>query len=302
MQHLSRGRIRGRPAAAGGLAGLLALTLVVSCSDRPGPLGPAAPTERESPGPSAALTLRIVSGSEQRAGEGMPLSDPLVVEVADASGAPVPGVPVRWSVVSGEGSLRESGGETDEAGRHANHLTVGEADEVAQEVRVEVDGVEAVTFTAAVAPLEVVAKSARTWTGASSRAWEDPANWAPRGVPTAADVVFIAGHSDRSPVLSANASIRNIELRDNARLDIGSFELSVAVDVMVKPKSAITGTTGRVVITGGDCKLMGTVPGLTITGVVKLLDATTVRGPLTVAGQMSLGGHTLQVIGKSAAP
>jgi hypothetical protein len=287
-----------RSAATRVLGGLLMLTLVVSCTDRQSPLGPQLPDSHSlAASMGERLTLRIVSGDEQSAAAGFPLAEHLVVEVVDAGGTPQPGVAVKWTVTSGDGSLRESSGQTDEAGRQVNHFTLGE-EGAAQQVRVEVDGAEAVTFTVGVTPLLSLDRNERTWTGAVSAAWEDPANWAPKGVPTDDDYVIIAAHPRRSPVLGGSTSVSNIEIRKNGRLDIGDFDLVVAVDVMVKQTGAITGTTGRVVITGGDCRVMGAVPSLTITGVVQMLDATTVRGQLTVHGQLSQGGHLLQVLGE----
>ena len=55
--------------------------------------------------PATAATLVAVSGNQQRGPVGQALADPLVIQVLDEQGNPVPGVALAWKVTKGLGSL-----------------------------------------------------------------------------------------------------------------------------------------------------------------------------------------------------
>jgi hypothetical protein len=74
-----------------------------------------------APGP--ADTVVIISGNNQTAGNGTALANPLVVEVRDQVGIPVPGVTVNWSPV--QGSAVPTSSVTDAAGRAQTVWTLG---------------------------------------------------------------------------------------------------------------------------------------------------------------------------------
>lgn len=82
------------------------------------------PTDPE-PGPPATLTIQ--GGNEQEAAAGSALPDPLAVEVLDASGDPVPGVSVTWSVTAGGGSVSPTSSTTNGQGRATTEWTLGAA-------------------------------------------------------------------------------------------------------------------------------------------------------------------------------
>jgi PKD repeat protein len=93
-------------------------------------------TTEESQQPKASFTatalsenadgIAAVSGDEQRAPAGSTLPDPLVVEVSDAFGNPIPGVPVSWTAEGG-GSVSQPSTTTNNQGRASVERTLGPA-------------------------------------------------------------------------------------------------------------------------------------------------------------------------------
>jgi hypothetical protein len=63
----------------------------------------------------APTDIQMISGDGQAGRTGQPLSEPLVVQVTDESGDPVPGVEVRWAAQGG-GSVSDETGQTDSDG------------------------------------------------------------------------------------------------------------------------------------------------------------------------------------------
>ena len=74
-----------------------------------------------------AAAIEVVDGDEQTGSVGQPLSNPVVVEVRDAAGAPVEGVTVQFAFTSaGEGAqLAPEAAETDPLGRAQAQATLG---------------------------------------------------------------------------------------------------------------------------------------------------------------------------------
>jgi adhesin/invasin len=91
---------------------LTALAALSACSEDP-----------DGPGDPAAL--QVVSGSGQTATVGTAATQPVVVKVVDADGAPVPGVAVSWVVTAGGGSVFSASVTTGEDGTASNHWTMG---------------------------------------------------------------------------------------------------------------------------------------------------------------------------------
>ncbi len=96
--------------------------------------------------------LVLVSGDGQQGAIGEPLADPLVVEVRDQYGNPLPGVEVAFSVVQGDGRV---GGQftverttSDASGRAEALLTLGPI-QGTNAVEVTVEGIEALSFSSA---------------------------------------------------------------------------------------------------------------------------------------------------------
>jgi hypothetical protein len=89
--------------------------------------------------------LLIVSGDGQTADAGTMLLQPLVVEVRDQSGFPVPGVTVDWT--TGNGTLSASSTVTDAAGRSQVNWTLGSG-AIDQTATASVTGITPVVFNA----------------------------------------------------------------------------------------------------------------------------------------------------------
>jgi hypothetical protein len=94
-------------------------------------------------GPSGRISVTLVSGGGQTAVVGHELTDPLVVEVTDASGNPVGGQLVNFVVTSGEGHMFAGAAETDAAGHARDFFTLGIS--TADPHRVEVRAVDPAT-------------------------------------------------------------------------------------------------------------------------------------------------------------
>lgn len=73
---------------------------------------------------SSANGLAPVSGGDQTAAAGSALAEPLIVEVVDAFGNPIQGVPITWTPEGG-GSVSETSTTTDAAGRTSVTRTLG---------------------------------------------------------------------------------------------------------------------------------------------------------------------------------
>lgn len=93
--------------------------------------------------PAARIT--IVSGSNQTGRLGQALANPLVVQVVDATGAPVPGVVVQWSVKSGAAQLNPPSSTTDATGRASTSVTVNSVGPI--EIEARAGQLDAVTFS-----------------------------------------------------------------------------------------------------------------------------------------------------------
>jgi uncharacterized protein (TIGR03437 family) len=74
--------------------------------------------------PGVANAIRIVSGNNQSGNPGQVLS-PLVVRVEDAANNPLPGISVRWQVVSGAATLAQNVTTTADNGQAATTVTLG---------------------------------------------------------------------------------------------------------------------------------------------------------------------------------
>ena len=98
-----------------------------------------------------AVEMVPVSGDGQGGSRGQPLPAPLVVELRDAFGNPVPGATVGWAVLSGGGSVSPPASATDASGRARTAWTLS-ADGAPGSVRASSPGTNAVTFTSPGAP------------------------------------------------------------------------------------------------------------------------------------------------------
>ncbi len=95
--------------------------------------------------PDAPTTLTSVSGNDQTADGGTTLPAPLVVEVRDQFGNPIPNTSVVWSV--SHGSVNPASGPTDATGRAQTSWTLGTGAQT-QTATASVSGLTPVIFTA----------------------------------------------------------------------------------------------------------------------------------------------------------
>jgi outer membrane autotransporter protein len=74
---------------------------------------------------ATGLSLRVISGNNQRGPAGTHADAPLVVGLTDANGEPVAGQLIDWSVISGSAMLDAPGSTTDESGRASQGFRFG---------------------------------------------------------------------------------------------------------------------------------------------------------------------------------
>jgi hypothetical protein len=70
-------------------------------------------------------SVTVVSGEDQRAPVGRPLSTPVIAQIVSRSGRPVPGVPVEFRIQSGEGSTTPAADSSDARGMVRTVWTLG---------------------------------------------------------------------------------------------------------------------------------------------------------------------------------
>ncbi len=98
--------------------------------------------------PSGPATLSIVSGDGQAAPPGTKVALAPTVSVRDQLGGPVPGVPVKFAVTAGGGSIENPSVQTDSAGRAScGAWTMGAAKGL-DSISATADGLSPVSFTA----------------------------------------------------------------------------------------------------------------------------------------------------------
>jgi hypothetical protein len=97
-------------------ASLIAMT-TIACGESGSPLLP-------SPTPVGS-SIHMISGNNQAGTIGTALANPLVVQVNDANGHPIPNVTVRWQVIDGGGTLSRDTTPTDASGRSQVIWTLG---------------------------------------------------------------------------------------------------------------------------------------------------------------------------------
>jgi len=82
-------------------------------------------------GPDAPEGITAVSGNDQSAPVGTAVSNPLVVLVVNATGAPFSGATVTWTVTGGGGSVSDSTSVSDATGHATMTYTAGSSPAVA---------------------------------------------------------------------------------------------------------------------------------------------------------------------------
>lgn len=100
--------------------------LVVACSENTAPKSAVVPTTPTAAPGHAALLLKV-SGDSQTATPGTALPNPIVVQVVDSNGKPVPGQIVNFVIVSGHGSVFAGVSLTNDSGVSRELWTLGTA-------------------------------------------------------------------------------------------------------------------------------------------------------------------------------
>ena len=98
-------------------------------------------------GQTTATTLDKLSGDQQQGLAGIPLVEPLVVEVRDQTGATYAAAKVIFTITAGGGTLSTTTATTDADGRASTTLTLGR-EPGTNIVRASISGLQPVTFTA----------------------------------------------------------------------------------------------------------------------------------------------------------
>ncbi len=185
-------------------------------------------------GPPAAVIL--VSGDDQSADAGTTLPQPLVVEVQDAGGNPVPGVTVLWD--SRTGSVVPATGTTDAAGRSQTVWTLGTGD-INQSATATVAGLTPVVFTAtAIFPNPTVLLALAGGT----------------------DRIVLGGSGTLDITLTAPAPVGGVVVdvtSDNPAV------VAVETPVVPIPEGQTTGQTTLTGVAGGTSVIRGIAPGYT---------------------------------------
>ncbi len=143
------------------------------------------------------------------------------------------------------------------------------------------------------------AAPAKTWLG-NNQDWHTTTNWSPAGVPTATDDVII-GSAPNQPILSANATARDVTIQSGVLVNLNGFTLDVTGSLSAPAATSLIGSGGVLQLSGTGGSLAGnlsTTLAVTITGTYSLAGRTTVGG-LTMAGSgdLAMNNNTLVVGG-----
>ncbi|MBU6160421.1 MAG: hypothetical protein KGO50_04825 [Myxococcales bacterium] len=139
----------------------------------------------------------------------------------------------------------------------------------------------------------------KTWIGGNASGptnWSIAANWAPVGVPTATDKVYV-GPRPFAPLLTANSVAGSLWIDAAMQVDTGGFRLTVSGDLV--GAGPIVGT-GSVTLSGSAANVRGAVPRLDVTGTLALSGDLSVTGNATISNTGSLwlaGAGALSVTG-----
>ena len=95
---------------------------------------------------SSPTVLQMVTGDDQVAAPGSPLSQPVVVKLLDQEGHAMPDQPVAWVISTGGGTVVPQSPTTDQNGTASATWTLGS--EGPNSLNAVVSGIDPVTFTA----------------------------------------------------------------------------------------------------------------------------------------------------------
>jgi alpha-tubulin suppressor-like RCC1 family protein len=140
----------------------------------------------------------------------------------------------------------------------------------------------------------------RTWTGAVSTDWSDPANWQPAGVPRATDFVVVQAAVNQ-PVLTAPSVAGSLRVGGavGVRLTMAGQSLTVGGDLIIHSLGVLVMTNpadllialGRTIFQGGD------QTGLLTAGEVRLSGAFHQIQQIGALGFVASGTHRVVLVG-----
>ncbi len=235
-----------------------------------------------------ASTLAISGGQAQTGNTSAALPTPLAVTIQDANGNAVSGVNVNWTT-SGGATMSPTTSATNAAGVATSTWTLGTTPgaQTATATSGTLTGSPA-TFNATA----TLAAFSKTWTGATSTAWNTSTNWTPVGVPAATDSVFIPSGGNQ-PTISSAVTLKNLQIGFSATLLVvssptitinGSFTNNGSMGGSGTMALAGTGSVGGIVSTD-----------VTVTGTYSASAAVTLAGNLSVSGSLDLNGQNVIV-------
>jgi hypothetical protein len=138
-----------------------------------------------------------------------------------------------------------------------------------------------------------VAPIRRTWTGATGTTnWETGANWLPDSIPPQPTDTAVVNDVSATifPELNQNESVGGVEVLDITpggvipSIDLGAFNLDASGSVITNEQGEITGTVGRLNLTGTAQTVEGLLPRTTVTGTYSLSGNVTSRASTRVQG------------------
>ncbi|WKL47487.1 MBG domain-containing protein [Flavobacterium pectinovorum] len=121
----------------------------------------------------------------------------------------------------------------------------------------------------------------KTWTGATSTAWDVDTNWSPAGKPTASDNVIISNAANQPIISAAGASCAILELSNSTP---GSVVILTVKSGSFFPASIIMNSTGG---DTSDCSLNINAGRVTVTGNVTM-NGTALQNDVTFSGEGNL--------------
>jgi hypothetical protein len=124
-----------------------------------------------------------------------------------------------------------------------------------------------------------------TWTaGAGNTDWNNPGNWDRAVSPVALDsaTIPVVG-SSLYPAFTANQQIGRVIVNDAAQIDLGAFDLTASQDaVSAASVGGISGTSGRLLLTGSSKVTTGRMPHMRISGTYSMTGNITAVAPFRV--------------------
>ncbi|MES2690341.1 MAG: T9SS type A sorting domain-containing protein, partial [Bacteroidota bacterium] len=175
--------------------------------------------------------------------------------------------------------------------------------------RVVTSGACANDTTAAIA---ITVGASGTWTGVTSNAWGNTANWSCPLVPTSSTNVTIPSGTPNSPVITDAQQANNVTINTGATLTLNNVNAILSVFGSITNNGTFTNTSGKLNMAGSSAQTLigGTYSdlqvnnpnGVTLGGNVTLNDSLVmVNGLLTLgANSLTMGNTSLSSAGNTA--